>query len=52
MNNYIDKHSAEIPKYSGDNRVKMEKSLNEDMDLISKIIKLVQVIKTPDKSKE
>ena len=37
MNNYIDKHSAEIPKYSGDNRVKMEKSLNEDMDLISKI---------------
>ena len=52
MNNYIDKHSAEIPKYSGDNRVKMEKSLNEDMDLISKIIKLIQVIKTPDKSKE
>lgn len=52
MNNYIDKHSAEIPKYSGDNRVKMEKSLNEDMDVISKITKLVQVIKTPDKSKE
>lgn len=52
MNNYIDKHSVEIPKYSGDNRVKMEKSLNEDMDVISKITKLVQVIKTPDKSKE
>lgn len=52
MNNYIDKHSAEIPKYSGDNRVKMEKSWNEDMDVISKITKLVQVIKTSDKSKE
>ena len=52
MNNYIDKHSAEIPKYSGDNRVKMEKSLNEDMDLISKIIKMIQVIKSTDKSKE
>ena len=52
MNNYIDKHSAEIPKYSGDSRVKMEKSLNEDMDLISKIIKMIQVIKSTDKSKE
>ena len=52
MNNYIDKHPADIPKYSGDNRVKMEKSLNEDMDIISKITKMVQVIKTPDKSKE
>lgn len=52
MNVYIDKHSAEIPKYSGDNRIKMEKSLNEDMDLISKIIKMIQVIKSTDKSKE
>lgn len=49
---YLDKHSADIPKYSGDNRVKMEKSLNEDMDIISKITKMVQVIKTSDKSKE
>lgn len=52
MNNYIDKHSVEIPKYSGDNRIKMEKSLNEDMDIVSKITKLIQVIKTSEKVKE
>lgn len=52
INTYFDKHAAEIPRYSGDNRVKMEKSLNEDMDLISKIIKMIQVIKSTDKSKE
>ena len=51
INTYFDKHAAEIPRYSGDNRVKMEKSLNEDMDLISKIIKMIQVIKSTDKSK-
>lgn len=52
INTYFDKHAAEIPRYSGDNRVKMEKTLNEDMDLISKIIKMIQVIKSTDKSKE
>ena len=52
INTYFDKHAAEIPRYSGDNRVKMEKSLNEDMDLISKITAMIQVIKSTDKNKE
>lgn len=49
LNNYLDQHSVDIPKYSGDNRVKLEKTLNEDMDLISKITTMIEAIKKTDR---
>lgn len=50
--NYLNEHSAKVPYITGSHKIKTEKMLNEDMDFISKLITLIQTIKTPDKAKE
>lgn len=50
--NYLNEHSAKVPYITGSHKIKTEKMLNEDMDFISKLITLIQTIKTPDKTKE
>lgn len=50
--NYIDKHSAKVPIITGSHKIKTERMINEDMDILSKVIALIQTIKPTEKNKD
>lgn len=47
--NYIDKHSVNVPIITGSDRIKTEKIVNDDFDIISKITSMIQTIKSSNK---
>lgn len=52
MIDYMDKHSAKVPMITGSHKIKTEKIINEDMDILSKVIALIQTIKPTEKNKD
>ena len=49
---YMDKHSAKVPMITGSHKIKTEKIINEDMDILSKVTTLIQTIKPTEKNKD
>lgn len=49
--NYMDKHSAVVPQITGTHKLKTEKMVYEDLDLLAKIIPLIQAVKPNEKAK-
>lgn len=46
---YIDRHSTNVPKMTSSDKIKAEKIVNADFDLISKITSMIQAIKSSNK---
>lgn len=46
---YIDKHSAKVPYITGSHKIKTEKLVYDDLDLLSKVTSLVQAVKSNGK---
>lgn len=46
---YIDKHSAKVPYITGSHKIKTEKLIYDDLDLLSKVTSLVQAVKSNGK---
>lgn len=47
---YIDKHSAKVPYITGSHKIKTEKLVYDDLDLLSKVTSLVQAVKSNGKA--
>lgn len=47
---YIDKHSAKVPYITGAHKIKTEKLVYDDLDLLSKVTSLVQAVKSNGKA--
>lgn len=48
---FMDKHSAIVPQISGTHKLKTEKLVYDDLDLLSKITALIQAVKSNEKIK-
>lgn len=49
---YIDKHSAKVPYITGSHKIKTEKLVYDDLDLLSKVTSLVQAVKSKEKASD
>lgn len=47
---YIDKHSAKVPYITGSHKIKSEKLIYDDLDLLSKVTSLIQAVKSNGKA--
>lgn len=47
---YIDKHSAKVPYITGSHKIKTEKLVYDDLDLLSKVTSLIQAVKSNGKA--
>ena len=48
---FMDKHSAIVPQITGTHKLKTEKLVYDDLDLLSKITALIQAVKSNEKIK-